>query len=546
MINKNLIIKNGTIYDPVNGICAEKKDIYISCGKIVEEPRKKRNAKIIDASGKIVMPSGMDIHSHFAGGKVNMGRLLRPEDSVRREVPVSGNLRSGTGFSVPSVFITGYLYAKMGYTFANEPAVPPLKARHTHEEFNDTPIIDKTSLLLLGNNHQLIEYIANGEKEKCSPWIAWMLSMTKTYGIKAVNPGGTFAWGWKENVHSIHDEIPQFQVTPAEIIETLVDVNKELNLPHPVHLHLTNLGIPGNYETALDTLKFGPLHITHLQFSSYGGETWRTFCSEADRIAKKINKSDDITVDLGQVVFGDTTTMTADGPFEYGLSTVNHLKWNNLDVEDEAGGGIVPYIYRKKSGVNAVQWAIGLETALLIKDPWKVFLSTDHPNAGVFTNYPKIIAWLMSKKYRKETMKECSRWASERTMIESLERELTLEEITIMTRAGPAKRLGLDASFSEGTSADIAIYDLNPQEKDGKRIEKAFSSAAYTIKEGEIIVKDGKIIKETIGKTYWVKPKIEKDLKSDIEKRFLYYSINPENYEVGLDYLPRGIKIDPT
>ncbi|MEA3254807.1 MAG: formylmethanofuran dehydrogenase subunit A [Candidatus Altiarchaeota archaeon] len=542
-MNKDIIIKNGTVYDPVNNISGEKKDIFISKGKIVEE-FKGKNARIIDASGKVVMPSGVDIHSHFAGGKVNMGRLFRPEDSIKRVFTAAGGLRSGSGFSVPSTFITGYLYAKMGYTFANEPAVPPLKARHTHEEFNDTPILDKTSLLLLGNNQQLIEYIAKGETDKCSSWVAWMLSMTKTYGVKAVNPGGTFAWGWKENVHSIHDEVPEFSVTPAEIIKTLVKANKDLNLPHPLHLHLNNLGIPGNYETAIDTLKFvEPLHITHLQFSSYGGDAWRTFSSGVDEIAKYINKARDVSVDVGQVVFGDTTTMTADSPFEYNLGTLNHLKWNNLDVEDETGGGIVPYIYKKKSGVNAVQWAIGLEIALYIKDPWKVFLSTDHPNAGSFTNYPKIIAWLMSRKYREETMGECSRWASERTTLASLDRELTLEEIAIMTRAGPARRLGLEASLSKGSAADIAIYDIHPEEKNGRKIEKAFSSAAYTIKEGEIIVKDGEVLKGGVGKTYWVNPRIDKDLREDIDKRFLYYTVNPENYGVGLKYLPRGVEV---
>lgn len=544
MINRNLIIKGGFVYDPANSISGEKKDIFVKDGKVVEKLKGKIKAKVIDASGKVVMPGGVDIHSHFAGSKINMGRLFRPEDHVKNTVKAEGNLRSGSGFSVPSTYLTGYTYAKMGYTLVNEPAVVPLKARHTHEEFNDTPIVDKLGLLLLGNNQQLIEYIAEGEKEKCASWVAWMLSMTKTYGIKAVNPGGTFAWGWKENVHSLHDPVPYFGIPPAEIIKTLVRVNRELKLPHPLHIHLNNLGIPGNYETALETIRFiEPLHITHLQFSSYGGDSWKTFSSEAEKIAKKINKANDVTVDVGQVVFGDTTTMTADSPFEYNLSTLNHLKWNNLDVEDETGGGIVPYIYRKNSGVNSVQWAIGLEIALHIKDPWKVFLSTDHPNAGPFIRYPRIIAWLMNKKFREETMKECSKWSSERTTIASLDRELSLEEIIIMTRAGPARRLGLDSSLSEGSNANIAIYNINPEENNGERIEKAFSSAAYTIKDGNIVVKNGEVLGEEVGRTYWSKPKIEKDLRKDIERRFLYYTINPENYEVGLEYLPNGVEV---
>jgi len=541
-MNKDIIIRNGTVYDPINGISGEKKDIFISRGKIVEK-LKGKDVRVINASGKVVMPSGVDVHSHIAGGKVNMGRLFRPEDSIRREISAVNGLRSGTGFSVPSTFITGYMYAKMGYTLANEPAVPPLKARHTHEEFNDTPMIDQLGLLLLGNNQQLIEYIAKGDREFLSSWVAFMLNSTKTYGIKAVNPGGTLAWGWGKNVLSLNDEVPYFNVTPREIIENLIRICEKLKLPHPLHIHLNNLGNPGNYETTMASLKFSPMHITHMQFNSYGGDSWKNFCSEAEKIANKINKREKITVDMGQVVFGDTTTMTADAPFEYHLSSLNKMKWNNADVEDETGGGIVPYIYREKSPVNAVQWAVGLEIALHINDPWRVFMTTDHPNAAPFIYYPRIIAWLMSRKYREETLEKCHRWAAERTTLASLDRELSLEEIAIMTRAGPAKRLGLDSSLSEGSEASIAIYDLNPEENDGERIEKAFSSAAYTIKEGDIVVKDGKVVKEVQGKTFWVKSKVEKDLKKDIEERFLYYTINPENYEVGLEYLPRGMEI---
>ncbi len=34
----------------------------------------------------------------------------------------------------------------------------------------------------------------------------------------------------------------------------------------------------------------------------------------------------------------------------------------------------------------------------------RCFITTDHPNAGPFTRYPRIYAWLMSKKYRNERL----------------------------------------------------------------------------------------------------------------------------------------------
>ena len=136
---EELLVKNGYVYDPLNGIDGEKMDIAISGGKIVE---KVRNATEINASEMVVMPGGVDIHSHIAGTKVNAGRSFRPEDKLEEFNEKRTNLtRSGTGWSVPSTWVTGYRYAKLGYTTVVEPAMPLLKARHTHEEFLDIPIM---------------------------------------------------------------------------------------------------------------------------------------------------------------------------------------------------------------------------------------------------------------------------------------------------------------------------------------------------------------------------------------------------------------------
>ena len=106
-----------------------------------------------------------------------------------------------------------------------------------------------------------------------------------------------------------------------------------------------------------------------------------------------------MTFDMGQVIFTDTTTMTADGPFEFSLYELGgHNKWVNSDVETETSGGIIPFHYKKNSPVNALQWSIGLELALLIKDPWKMFMTTDHPNGGPFFAYPRVLAWLIQQK----------------------------------------------------------------------------------------------------------------------------------------------------
>jgi len=544
-----MLIQNGFVFDPLNGINGEKMDIAIKNGKIVESVHERR-AKKIDATGLTVMPGGVDIHTHIAGAEVNTGRLLRPEDHVKDVVRKTPLTRSGVGYSIPSTFVTGYRYSKMGYTTIMNPSMPPLEAKHTHEELNDTPMLDKASYPLLGDWWFVLEYLRKGDLVECARYVAWMMGTSKGYAIKIVNPGGLESWGFGRNVHSIDDEVPNFCITPREIMCGLAKVNKMLNLPHTIHLHTNNLGLPGNYVTTLDTMRAleslatdgKPVaHITHLQFSSFAGDGWGNMRSGAEEISKYINAHNHMTFDMGQVIFTDTTTMTADGPFEYTLYELSGHKWVNSDVETETSGGIIPFHYKRNNAVNATQWSIALELALLVNDPWKMFLTTDHPNGGPFFAYPKIIAWLISKKARMATLTKCHKKAQKKSLLPSIERELTLYDIAIVTRAGQAKALGLKdkGHLGVGADADVAIYSVNPEKidiaKKYKTVRRAFGKAAYTIKDGNVVVKDGEIVQHVDGKTMWLDVQTAEAVKIDeeIKRKFKeYWTVEYENYPV--------------
>jgi formylmethanofuran dehydrogenase subunit A len=549
-----LLVRNGFVYDPINGVNGERMDIAVKDGKIVEGVNERR-ARKIDASGMIVMPGGVDIHTHIAGAEVNTGRLLRPEDHFKDFEPKTAITRSGVGCSVPSTFTTGYRYARMGYTTIMNPSMPPLEAKHTHEELNDTPMVDKATYPLLGDWWFVLEYLKEKNLEECARHIAWIMNSTKGYAIKIVNPGGLEAWGFGHNVSSLDDQVPHFCITPREIIRGLCKVNKMLNLPHTIHVHTNNLGKPGNYLTALETMKCVEdlatenkpvIHITHCQFSAFKGDDWRTLESGAEEIANYVNSHSHATLDMGQVIFSDTTTMTADGPFQYTLHELSGNKWVNHDVETETSSGIVPFHYKRKSYVHAIQWSIGLELALLIKDPWKIFMTTDHPNGGPFTSYPKIIAWLISQKAREATLKRINARARSRSLLNSIDRELSFYEIAIMTRAGQAKALGLKnkGHLGVGADADIAIYDVNPEKTDSSRkyrtVRKAFKKAAYTIKDGKIVVKNGEIQKHVNGATMWLNVQSSEpaEITDEMKRRFReYWTVEYENYPVAENYL---------
>jgi len=557
-----LLISNGYVYDPINGIDGEKLDISVRNGIIVEKV--KSSAKVIDASGMLVMPGGVDIHSHIAGSKVNLARMIRPEDhegDVESRTPVT---RAGVGRSVPSTFTTGYRYARMGYTTVFEPATPPMKTRHTHEELNDTPMIDKGCFPLLGNNWFVMDYLREGKFEECAAYVAWMLKATKGYAVKLVNPGGVEAWGWGKYLTSLDDSVPRFDITPREIVRGLCKVNTYLNLPHSIHVHTNNLAKPGNYETTIETmdcvrdLYHGGkpiIHITHVQFTGRSGTDWINVASGAPEIADYVNKHEHVDIDLGQIVFTDTTTMTADGGFQFLLHLISGNKWANTDVEAEDGGGIVPFHYKKSNYVNSIQWGIGLELALMIKDPWRVQMTTDHPNAGPFTEYPRVVAWLMSRQARGNVARKLNKSAHRRLDLPGLAREYSFYEVAIATRAGTAKTLGLKQKghLGIGADADIAVYAVDPTEINPSRqfrlVRRAFRRAAYTVKGGRILVKNGEVVDTTPGKTFWVDPRVPEDIYErmlgDLKEKFEdYYTMQMSNYPIREEYLSASKRIE--
>jgi len=111
----------------------------------------------------------------------------------------------------------------MGYTTVFEAAMPPLEARHTHEEMRSTPILDMGAYLVLGNNWFIMRYLRDGEIEKAAAYAAWMMRTHKAYGIKCVNPAGVENWGWAKNVHSLDEPNIHFKITAREVIHSLAE-----------------------------------------------------------------------------------------------------------------------------------------------------------------------------------------------------------------------------------------------------------------------------------------------------------------------------------
>ena len=333
--------------------------------------------------------------------------------------------------------------------------------------------------------------IAEENPKQLKAFIAWLLGATKAYAPKLVNPGGVEVWKHHPagNVDTVDQIVDHYEVTPRQIISEVALAANELGLPHPVHIHCNNLGMPGNWSTTLNTmdaLNGFKGHLTHIQLHSYGGGEGSedSFCSKTTELADYINTHDNLTVDVGQVMFGATTSMTGDGPLGYFLHNVYGGKWLSVDTEMESGCGIAPIKYRNKSLVHALQWAIGLEWYLLVEDPWRVVMSTDHPNGGSFMAYPQIIRLLMDSTYRNDALRSVHPEVMSRCVLADIDREYTLNEICIITRAGPAKILGLKNKGHLGIGADADITIYSPHENK----EVMFEMPRYVIKSGEILI----------------------------------------------------------
>jgi formylmethanofuran dehydrogenase subunit A len=526
-------ITGGRVYDPANGVDGAVKDICIGADGRVVAALNGRDVRTIDATGMLVFPGGVDVHTHVAGGALNFARGLVPENQrIARKFLHTPELRAGIGGLTPTTFATGYLYAGMGWTTVNEAAVPILSAKHTHEELHDIPIVDKSTLLLMANNELMLDLLEAGEFERAKSLVGWMIQSAKTFGIKAVNPGGVAAWKWGKNANQLHQPIEGYAtITAGQIVTQLARIVDELGLPHPMHLHQNNLGVPGNVASTIETMNLlqgHRAHLAHLQFHAYGGHDWGSMKSEAPAVAAAFLTHKNLTCDVGAVLFGDAVTITADGPWQHLLYELTGRKWGNLDVENETGCGIVPYVYSDHKLVNAVQWAVGLELLLLIDDPWRVYLTTDHPNGGGFWRYPEILRLLMDAEFRKAEVRKLPAEAQKRITLGDLDRQYTLSDVAIVTSAGPARALGLTQKghLGVGADGDVTIYSAKP-DADGVML----SYPRYVLKGGTVVVEEGEVRALSEGREFIVQPEFDPGIEAFIRPSFeKVYTMSFENY----------------
>jgi formylmethanofuran dehydrogenase subunit A len=517
-----LKLAGGRVYDPANQVNGEIRDLYLRDGRIAGPPGPgERIDREYDLTGRVVMAGAIDMHTHIGGGKLNIARAMLPEDHRADLVARTDFTRASSGHAAPGTLATGYRYAEMGYTACFEPAVLPVNARQAHLEMGDTPMVDKGGYIMLGSDDFLLRLMAAGEDQRLiNDYVGWILNATHGIGIKVVNPGGISAFKFNQRKLDLDEKHTFYGITPRDVLRVLSRAVHELGVPHPLHVHSSNLGVPGNVDTTLGTIRASeglPIHLTHIQFHSYGTEGDRKFSSAAARIAEAINGTPHATCDVGQILFGQTVTASGDTMAQYRNAPFGSpRKFVVMDIECDAGCGVVPFKYRDKNFVNALQWAIGLEIFLLARDPWRVFLTTDHPNGAPFTTYPHLIRLLMDRGFRNDRLGMLHPDARAMTTLGSLNREYSLYEIAILTRAAPARILGIGdiGQLGPGARADITVYRDEPDR------ERMFSTPEYVFKDGEVVVRDGRVVKVVWGRYHLVRPAYDPAIEGRLRDYF--------------------------
>jgi formylmethanofuran dehydrogenase subunit A len=327
--------------------------------------------------------------------------------------------------------------------------------------------------------------------------------------VKVANPGGPAFWkrGRRGDHHDLDTPLPGESLTPRVLLERLAEAVTDLRLPHPLHVHTANLGLPGNWRSLLETMRSlagRRAHLAHVQFHSYSGGDLDegSFGSGVAPVVEFFNAAGDLTLDVGQVLFGGTVAMTGDSAAAEHLAHATGVPLVSHDLHLEGGCGVLPIAYKEKNLIHAWQWAIGLEWFLTVADPWRLALSTDHPNGAHFTAYPHLMRLLGDAAFRREAFSRIHPKVRAKSPLAALDREYTLQELCIVTRAAPARIAGLahKGHLGVGADADIACY------RPSRDLAAMFAMPAKVFKAGVLVAEDGHVRATPVGATLAATP----------------------------------------
>ena len=538
----NISIRNGIVFDPINKVEGEVKDILIENGKIVDKFTSEKDVKQIDAKNKTVIPSALDIHSHVASYQLNLVRLLGTKNKQFRDYY--------SGLKLEEIARN---YITQGYSFILEANIYPSFAKQTLFDFSHIPVLDKGYLLNISNLWALELEYQKGLYKEGAIFLSDLLMKLKAFGVKVYNPFEAESWNWNLLREGVGEKGRLYNFTPLDVYLTSIKITEYLSLPHSVHAHVegyeshegkNNLMKVLNEVKALkldeltsnnEELKRNQIfHLAHASAYNMDGDN--------SKLLQFFNENQQFDLDVGFIGFDPINPiLTSDRRL---INSFNSSNQNpailRASLESEGDCFIALRELKKSDIAHCQMWGNALDIALNIENKWQVQFSVNFPIYSDIRNTPQIYEWLLNSKARETFMRDMNPQFLKQHPIVNNSTEYSFNDLIIITRAGPAKSLGLEdfkGNLGAGADADINILDLNINEsknaKDTKSISKAFENIEYVLKEGNIVKKQDELFPNYPGKILWSngKTKIEETDKIVNKKKEFYQKYSSVFYD---------------
>ena len=547
-----LIIKNGLIYDPINNIEGEKKDILVESGKIIDKFSSNKDIKEIDAIGKTVIPSASDIHTHVASQQVNWARLLGSNNKKFKDY--------WQGLTLKNIARD---YVSMGYTFILEANVFPSLAKQTIFNFQQIPILDKAMLLNISNYWPLELEFQRDKTKDMAVFLSDLLSKTYGFGFKVYNPFECEVWNFKEMREDLSKQGRLYNFSALDVYTSIVKCVESMGLPHSAHAHIegyenlvgnknlfdvletvNSLELEPNQKTDLEIKREQIMHIAHANSYATDGNN--------KKLIDFINQNKKFTLDLSFIGFDEINPLiTSDRRLINSKLIMGAIddphKLISSAIEFEGDSFVTMRNLDKNNYKDCILWANALDLALNIKNKLQVSFSLNFPNYANITDIPDMLTWLVSHQARLDFMEGMNDKFLTESELSSNSKVLTFSEIVSITRVSPAKSLGLGGikgNLGIGADGDINILNLNSEEiditRDAEEFKRAFTNMEYVIKSGQIVKKQDDIDFKSNGSIFWSEGIIReegKDLIMSKKKEFYqkYSSLFYDSYKTTIE-----------
>ncbi len=517
-----LLVKNGFVFDPMNNIEGDVKDILIENGRIVSKFSNNSEVKQINATGKTVIPAALDIHAHIASQQLNWARLIGSNNKLFQQ--------RWKGLTLEHIAKS---YLSNGYTYILETNVYPSLSKHTLFDLTNLPVLDTSFLLNVSNLWPLELEFQRGMVKDGAAFLSDMLNKTKAFGIKVYNPFEAENWNWKILRENLNEKGRLFNFTPINVYENLLRFVEELKLPHALHAHIegyeskigqANLKNVLNKLSSLDLEPSGSrneiFHLAHASSYNIDGDN--------TELVNFYNNHRNFDLDLGFIGFNDINPLvTSDRRLINDLTIdANPYKVVRFAVEFEGDFFATFRKFDKKNYGHSILWANAYDLVFKIKDKWQLQFSINYPNYADIYDIPNIATLLLSSKARGAYMKDMNKDFLKDYPLVNNEETISFNDFIIITRASPAKSLGIShikGGFTEGSDADLNVIDLNIQElnldTEYEQLKNALNNIEYVIKDGKIIKHNENIDMNLRGKILWASGKVKEEDSKLLLKR---------------------------